>query len=127
MFSVIQPPRLMSFFRLIFSLYLFIQLLYSFITSIQGFRKGDTRETHVATTALEELEGAPEQGLLGEDVVVGAELTARDGALTTTVELPEGAAVVVRLDEADVVQVHVVLGVGGDRLALARGFLVRAC
>lgn len=90
--------------------------------SIQRRGEGDAREAHVVAAALQELQGAPEQGLVGEHVLVGGEGTAGDGAPAAAVELPEGA--VVRLDEADVVQVDVVAGVGGRGLALAGGLAV---
>lgn len=99
----------------------------SFRFSIQRRGERDTGEAHVAAAALEELEGAPEQGLLGEDVLVGGEGAAGDGTLAAAVELPEGtiaAVVAVGLDEADVVQVDVVAGVGGGGLALAGGLVV---
>lgn len=88
-----------------------------------SFRQSYAAKAHVAAPALEELYRAPEQGLLGEHVLAVVELAAGDGALAAAVQLPQRA--VLRLDEAHVVQVHVVARVGRRRVALARRFLVR--
>lgn len=93
-------------------------------SSIERAGESNAAKAHIGALALEELEGTPQQGLAREHVLVVVELAAGNGALAAAVELPEGA--VVGLDEADVVQVDVVLGVGGGRVALAGGLLVGA-
>lgn len=58
-------------------------------------------------------------------------MTAGNGALAAAVELPERAAAAVTtnlgLDEADIVEIYVILGIWGGGRTAAGGFLVRGC
>lgn len=85
--------------------------------------KGHGAESQVASLPVEELERAESKALLAQHVVVLREIPSSDGPLAASIQLPEAA--VCSFDEAHVVQIHVILGVGGRRVALRSGFLVR--
>lgn len=81
---------------------------------VQSAGQGDGAEAQVGALALQEPVDAHGKGLGAQDVVVGVEVAAAERALAAAVELPQ--AVVGAADEADVVQVDVVAGVGGGRV-----------
>jgi len=107
--------------------WLAISLLTSSWTTIDSLietaRQRHAAEAQIAALALEEPERAPQQRLGAQNVLILFELAAVQRALAAAVELPERA--VGRLDEADVVQVDVVLRVGRLGVALRGGVVVR--
>lgn len=84
----------------------------------------DRGEPGVLAAAFQELERPQRQRFLAEHVLVALEFAVVDGALAPTVEFPQGA--VVGLDEADIVQIHVIRGLGGNSVAFAGGVVVGA-
>jgi hypothetical protein len=94
-------------------------------SSLQRTSQRHTAESQITTLALQELQRAVQQGLLGQHVLLVVELAAGEGTLSAPVQLPQ--CPVLRLDEAHIVQVHVVLRVRRSGRALACCGLVRGC
>lgn len=90
---------------------------------IQRPRKGHAAEPQVRALPRKERQRALPQRLLAQHVLVLGQLRPLDGALPAAVQLPQLA--VLRLDEGDVVQVDVGLGLGRLSGALAGGLAVR--
>lgn len=90
---------------------------------IHTARQRHGAEPQVPARPVQELERPQRERLLAEDVLPLLQLPLVERALAAAVELPERA--VGGLDEADVVQVDVVGGLGGGRVALAGGGVVR--
>lgn len=87
------------------------------LLGIETPRQREYGEPRIVAAARQELAWAHRQRLLAEHILIGIKLNEFDGAFAPAVELPQ--CVVVSLDEAHVVEVHVVRGLGRDGVALA--------
>lgn len=98
------------------------------LTLVKGLGQNNQAEPEVASPsfrfALEEAPHAEIQCLLAEHILVGSKLAAVKRAFASAVHLPK--MIFLRLDEADVVQIHVFLGGGGSCVTASSSGLVGA-